>query len=102
MKKITHHLGKFYKKTKKSIIVDDKTLFYTFTKVIQEEFGTRGTQMFLPQYFSNGTLVVYVEKSTWAQELWLSRDHIAQMVNKYLSDAVVQKITITSNKNTQF
>lgn len=74
--------------------MDDKTVFYIFRKIIQEEFGKVGTEKLIPDYFSRQTLFVKSESSNWKSELWLNKEKIIRKINAELGAGAVEKIKI--------
>jgi hypothetical protein len=79
------------KKTLK-ISLDDKDIFYVFSRVIKEEFGHVGTTKFTADFFKNKTLFVKCESGPWASELWLQKDKIVRKINDKLGPGAVERI----------
>jgi len=82
------------KKAMQPKILDDKSIFYIFRKVIQEEFGNVGSGTFSPEYFKNGVLVIKSKSPTWSSELWLYKNTVIRKINKELGSTEVEKIKI--------
>lgn len=72
--------------------VDDKTAFFVFYKVIQEEFGRAGRDNFEADYFSNKKLFIKSKSSAWASHLWLEKERIARRINEELGGEVVLEL----------
>ncbi len=94
MKQLKNLLGKKLKQLQHPTGLDDKTVFYVFKKVIQEEFGNIGAEKFVPDYFGNKILAIRSESSAWASELWLNKDRIIRKLNKELGVGSVEKIKV--------
>ncbi len=77
---------------RKKLVLDDKTVFYVFNKVIAEEFGLIGKQKFTPDYFSGKTLFVKAENSAWSAELWTNRGKIIAKINQEIGEEAVERI----------
>ena len=80
------------KNPRRKTVLDGKTVFYIFTKVIQEEFGKRGVANLRPDFYKNGKIFVKTESSNWASELWLNRVKIIREINKELGMEEVKEI----------
>lgn len=81
---------------RKKMVVDDKTIFYVFGKVIKEEFGNVGASKFTARHFSNKTIFVQTESSNWASELWLNKKKIVGKINKELGENIISGIKVNS------
>jgi len=89
-------IGQFFKnKGFKKTVLDEKTVFYIFSKVIQEEFGKRGAANLRPDFYKNGKIFVKTESSNWASELWLNRGKIIRGINKELGTEEVKEIKLS-------
>jgi hypothetical protein len=82
------------KKIQQKTVLDDKTVFYVFRKVIKEEFGNLGENKFIPNYFSNQKLFIKVESSAWASELWLNKEKIIRKINSLIGEKAVSEIKV--------
>lgn len=76
-------------------VLDEKTVFYIFAKVIQEEFGKQGNANLSPDFYKNGKIFVKTESSNWANELWLNRQKIIREINKELGTEEVKEIKLS-------
>lgn len=86
---------KFPAKNKISkMVLDDKTVFFVFKKVIQEEFGNLGVENFRPNYYKNGIVFIKCQSSNWASELWLNKNKIVRRINKELGENIIKEIKI--------
>ncbi len=94
MKSIGKLLNKKLKQLQRPANLDDKTVFYVFKKVIQEEFGNIGAEKFRPEYFGNKVLAIKSDSSAWASELWLNKGKIIRKLNKELGEGSVEKIKV--------
>jgi len=80
------------KKFSSPTVLDDKTVFYVFKKVIREDFGNIGIEKFVPDYFAKGILFIKPESSAWAAELWMNKKRIIEKINKELGDNALEDI----------
>lgn len=82
------------KRNQKKTVLDDKTVFYIFKKIIQAEFGNIGSHKFIPDYFSNKILFIKSESSAWKAELWLNRNKIIRKINQEIGQEEIKEIKI--------
>lgn len=82
------------KDVNRKIVLDDKTIFYLFKKIIKEEFGNIGLEKLIPNYFSNGTLFIKSESSAWASELELQKAKIIRQINQEIGSQQIQNIKL--------
>ncbi len=80
------------RKLQKKQILDDKTVFFVFKKVIEEEFGQIGKSKFTPDYFAKRILFVRAQNSAWSAELWTNKARIIQKINEELGEDGVENI----------
>jgi hypothetical protein len=92
MKAIGDLLNK--KKIKKNTALDDKTIFFIFKKVIEEEFGQIGKARFTPDYFAKRVLFVRAQNSAWSAELWMNKARIIKKINHEISEDVIGDIKL--------
>ena len=94
MKSLKNLLSKKFSEKKKIVPValDDKTAFFVFRKVIQEEFGNIGAANFEPDYFDGKKIFVKCQSSAWASELWMNKDKITRLINKKLGENIIEDI----------
>lgn len=78
----------------RSAHVDDKTVFFVFYKVIQEEFGRLGKENFQADYFSNKKLFIKSKSGSWASELWLEKERIVRRINEELGGECVLELKV--------
>lgn len=77
---------------RKKTVLDEKTAFYIFREVIQEEFGKQGASKLIPDYFSQKTIFVKFTSSAWASELRLTRKEIIKRINEKLGSQLIEEI----------
>lgn len=77
---------------RKKMVLDDKTVFFVFKKVIQAEFGKMGVENFQADYFSGKTIFIKCQSSNWASELWLNKNKIIRLINKDLGEDIITDI----------
>ena len=80
------------RKVQRKQVLDDKTVFFVFKKVIEEEFGQLGKQKFTPDYFARGILFIKAQNSTWSAELWTNKARIMKKINAEIGEDVVENI----------
>jgi predicted nucleic acid-binding Zn ribbon protein len=83
---------KFPEKKLKRGALDDKTVFFVFKKVVQEEFGNLGIENFRADYFSGKTIFIKCQSSAWASELWLNKNRTVRKINKELGENTIEDI----------
>jgi hypothetical protein len=79
---------------KKKTVPEKETVFFIFKEIIKQEFGQKGLEKFVPDYFSQGKLFVQASNSVWAAELLMNRQGIARKINEKIGEEVVQEIKI--------
>jgi hypothetical protein len=79
-------------KSQPKMVLDDKTVFFVFKKVVKEEFGNLGIENFVPDYFSGHTIFIKCQSSGWASELWLNKHKIVRKINKELGEDIITDI----------
>jgi hypothetical protein len=82
----------FHRKIQKKQILDDKTVFFVFGRVIESEFGQLGKTKFTPDYFAKGVLFVKAQNSAWSAELWTNKARIMKKINEEIGEDVVGNI----------
>jgi hypothetical protein len=96
MKSLQNLLAKKFQERSvpKKMVLDDKTVFFVFKKVIQEEFGNLGVENFKPDYFDGKKIFIKCFSSNWASELWLNKNKIVRKINKELGEDVIEEIKV--------
>ncbi len=82
------------RKIQKRQILDDKTVFFVFKKIIEEEFGQIGKSKFTPDYFAKKRLFVKAQNSAWSAEFWTNKARIIKKINKELGEDGVEDVKI--------
>ncbi len=91
MKKINQFLKhKDFKRT----VLDEKTVFYIFKKVVKNEYGKKGEENLRPDFYKSGKLFIKTRSSNWASEAWVNRQDIIKKMNQELSAEEVKEIKI--------
>ena len=80
------------KNIKRKIVLDDKTVFYLFKKIIKEEFGNVGIEKLIPDYFAQDTLHIKSQSSAWSSELELQKAKIIRQINKEIGGEQIRNI----------
>jgi predicted nucleic acid-binding Zn ribbon protein len=82
------------KNASQKMVLDDKTVFFVFKKVVQEEFGNLGVDNFKPDYFDGKKIFIKCYSSNWASELWVNKNKIVRKINKELGENVIEEIKV--------
>lgn len=92
MKKIGQYLKN--KNLTKQAVLDEKTVFYIFKKIIQSEYGNKGVEKVKPDFYKNGKLFISSDSSSWANEMWLGREEIKNKINQELKTKEIKEVTV--------
>lgn len=76
------------------ILLDDKTVFFFFRKIIRGEYGIRGENELTPVAFSNGRLSVKASNPLYSNELWIHREHILSRMNQEIGEGSIKEIDL--------
>ena len=79
MKKLGQLL--FRKDLNKKAALDEKAIFYIFTKTIKELYGNKGIENIKPHFYKSGNIFVKSQSSSWANEIWLNKKEIIGKIN---------------------
>lgn len=82
------------KKGRKQANLDDKSIFYFFSKIIEKEYGNKGLGNLSPNFLKKKTLFVKARSSVWANELWLNKSEIIGKINKEIGSEEIKEIKI--------
>lgn len=85
---------KRYQEVPETKILDEKTLFFLFVKILGEEYGQRGRNMIFPEQFIDGVLRVRVASPLWANELMLQKALLCERLNHAFGSKVLEDIEI--------
>lgn len=94
MKSLSGLIKQRSKKAVKTLTLDDKTVFYIFSRIIKAEYGQTGSVRVCPDYFKNGKLFVRTQSSAWASEIMLDRKKIISKMNKELGKKEIIEIVV--------
>lgn len=75
-------------------VIDEKTVFFLFNKIIEEQYGKRGRIVIFPAKYQEKILLVRVASPLWAQELITERGGICNSLNKSLGEEVLVDLRI--------
>lgn len=75
--------------------LDEKSLFYVVSKVIQQEYGKQGVHNIQPHYYKNKKLFIKTGSSNWANELWLNKSVILKKINDEIGYEEVTDLNVT-------
>lgn len=74
--------------------VDEKTIFFLFNRIIEEQYGKRGRSIIHPSRYQERVLTLRVMSPLWANELVLQETVLRKRLNKALDEEIVQMIRI--------
>jgi hypothetical protein len=74
--------------------LDDKTVYFLFRKITQEEYGTRGVAELEPVAFSDGVLSIKSNNPLYSSELWIRRETIIGRMNTALEQDAIQELRL--------
>lgn len=96
MKSLKNLLTKKFqgKNVPKKMVLDDKTVFFVFRKVVREEFGNLGVENFVPDYFDGHKIFIKCHSSNWASELWTNKSKIVRKINRELGEDIIEEIKV--------
>ena len=72
--------------------IDDKTIFYVFSRIIAEEYGKKGEKAIIPSFYRNRIIFVRFSESLWAQEVWTNRQYLIRRLNEKIGQKVIVNI----------
>jgi hypothetical protein len=91
MKKIGQYLNfqknKFTPKT-----IDEKTIFFLFSKIIKEMYGEKGVENLKAEKYLNQTIFFSAKLSLWAADVLVNRQEIIDKINHQIGSAEVKEI----------
>ena len=91
MKKINQLLKH---RDRKITVLDEKTVFYIFKKVIKQEYGNKGEENLKPDFYKSGKLFIKTQGSSWASEIWINRQDIIKKMNQELNTEEIKEIKV--------
>ncbi len=93
MKKIGSFLAK--KTLRRSGPLDEQSVFFVFRDIIKREYGRQGSQYIKPKMLKGNKLIIHVDSSVWANEIWLNRAYILAQINKELGSEELLEISVS-------
>jgi predicted nucleic acid-binding Zn ribbon protein len=79
---------------KKKIVLDEKTIFFLFEKILSRQYGVKGKENVFPEAFKEGILYIFVHKSLWHTELSLEKDFFVKAVNEEIGERALVDIRV--------
>jgi hypothetical protein len=70
-------------------VIDDKTIFFIFGRIIQKLYGEQGRKSITPIVFRNGIIVARTKNPLWANEIMLYQDVLKDNLNKEIGQSTV-------------
>lgn len=79
----------------KSLVIDEKTIFYICKKILIEEYGSKGGENIIPTFYKERKLFLTPRSSLWANEVWLQRENLVARINEALGSDAISEIKVT-------
>ncbi len=83
------------KKSCKPKELDDKTVFFLFSGVLEREYGKRGLANIQPVFYKSGRLFLRAEQSIWANEVLMQKENLLSQLNDIIGNKEVVDIKIS-------
>lgn len=89
-------LGNFlkYKKVTKKRELDNETIFYIFSKIIEVKYGEVGKLNIKTSFYKNHIIFLEIKNSNWANEVWLNKKMLIEEINKKIGGDDIKDIKI--------
>ncbi len=78
--------------------MDQATITFLFTKILEEEYGIRGKENVFVEKFEEKKLVIIVYKSLWYTELLLQRESLLVKLQEVIGSARVVRDLVIRKK----
>lgn len=78
----------------KGKILDDKTVFFAFERVVVEWYGIKGKENIFPEEWKEGSLFIRVRSSLWLNELLMEKEKLIKTVNNFLGTDQIKNISL--------
>lgn len=78
----------------KKPLIDEKSIFYIFNKIIEREYGSRGLANLKPDFLKDKKIFVKAKGSVWANELWLNKEEIMEKINREIGSEELKEVKI--------
>jgi predicted nucleic acid-binding Zn ribbon protein len=75
-------------------VLDDKTVFFAFERVVTEWYGIKGKENIFPEQWKEGTLFIRVRSSLWLNELLMEKEKLLKAVNTFLGTEQVKILSL--------
>ena len=95
MKKLGQLLNQ--KDLNKKAALDEKAIFYIFTKIIKELYGNKGIENIKPHFYKKGKIFIKSLSSSWSNEIWLNKKEILEKINSEIGAEETIDIKIDNN-----
>lgn len=95
MKKLEQLLNQ--KDLNKKAALDEKAIFYIFSKIIKEFYGNKGIENIRPHFYKKGKIFIKSPSSNWTNEIWLNRKEILERINSEIGAEEISDIKIHNN-----
>jgi hypothetical protein len=75
--------------------VDEKTVFFLATKIIEEEYGKKGIASVVPRHFDGSKLFLSGKSSLWVEEVVAFRKEFLRRLNEMTGTDAVKEIKVS-------
>lgn len=76
------------------VALDEKSVFFVFSKVIKEEYGKQGAEHIRPKLLKDKKIFVESDSSAWGSEIWLNKAYIISKVNQEIGSEEITDIAV--------
>jgi len=76
------------------VALDEKSVFFVFSKVIKEEYGKQGAEHIRPVLLRDKKIFAESDSSAWSSEIWLNKARIVARVNEEIGSVEITDIAV--------
>lgn len=74
--------------------VDEKTVFFLFDQIVEQEYGKRGRAGIFPAQYEDTRLTVKTKSPLWANELFIQQATLIDRLNASIGQEIVTELKI--------
>lgn len=78
----------------KNPVLDAKTVFFLFGRIVREYYGKRGGGVMHPSRYENRVLYIKVASPLWANELLIQEKNLCERLNQEIGEEAIMEIQI--------
>ncbi|TXG77163.1 DUF721 domain-containing protein [Candidatus Dojkabacteria bacterium] len=75
-------------------VMDEKTIFFLFERIVGEYYGQRGRKVIHPMKYQEKILTVKVASPLWANELLIQEQALCERLNQEVGREVLQGVRV--------